>query len=166
MSFGLLILRLLLAAMLCGHAAQKLLGWFGGAGLVNTAAGFERWGFRPGPRLVVLAGMCELLGAGSVVLGLLTPGGAAVIIGTMIVAAAPSAARGLWAHQGGCEVPVLYAGMGVVLGFTGPGGWSVDHALGLTSLSGPAWGAAAVVVGVLAAVPPLLARHRVLAASR
>ena len=62
-----------------------------------------------------MAGLCELLGAGSVALGLLTPGGCAVIVGTMIVAAAPNAPSGLWAHQGGCEVPVVYAGLGTVL---------------------------------------------------
>lgn len=163
MSLGLLLLRLLLAALLMGHATQKLLGWFGGSGPAGTGAVFERWGFRPGLRLAVLAGVCELVGAGSVAVGLLTPGGAAIIVGTMLVAAAPNAANGLWAHQGGCEVPVVYAGIGAVLGFTGPGDWSLDHAAGLTSLSGPAWGATALAVGIVAAVPPLLLRRRVLA---
>lgn len=162
MSLGLLLLRLLLAALLFGHATQKLFGWFGGNGPAGTGEIFARWGFRPGPQLVVLAGVCELLGAGSIALGLLTPGGAAVVVGTMVVAAAPNAANGLWAHQGGCEVPVVYAGLGAVLGFTGPGAWSLDHAAGLGSLSGAAWGVAAVLVGLAAAVPPLLRRRHVL----
>ena len=164
MNLGLLLLRLLLAGLLFGHATQKLLGWFRGAGPAGAGALFEQWGFRPGARLAVVAGLCELVGAGSLALGLLTPGGSAVIVGTMLVAASTSAENGLWAHQGGCEVPVLYAGVAGVIAFTGPGGWSVDHAVGLTSLSGPAWGVAAVAVGVLAAIPMLVRRRRTLGA--
>lgn len=164
MAFGLLLLRLLLAALLFGHATQKLLGWFRGGGPAGSGAVFEQWGFRPGAQLAVVAGLCELVGAGSIALGLLTPGGAAVIVGTMIVAASTNVANGLWAQMGGCEVPAVYAALGAVIAFTGPGSWSLDHALGLAALSGPAWGGAAVVVGVLAAVPLLIRRRRALAA--
>src|SRR5674476_480795 len=98
-------------------------------------------------------------GATAIALGLLTPGGCAVIIGTMIVAAAPNAPKGLWAHLGGCEVPVVYAGLGAVIAFTGPGQYSLDHAIGLTGFGGVGWGLAAVAVGTIAAVPPLLRRR-------
>ena len=162
MNVGLLLLRLLLAGLLSGHACQKLFGWFRGAGPAGTGAVFEQWGFRPGPAMAVLAGVCELLGAGSVAFGLLTPGGCAVIVGTMIVAAAPNASKGLWAHLGGCEVPAVYAGLGAVLAFTGPGRLSLDNALGLTGLHGIGWGLAAVVGGGVAAVPPLLRRRAAL----
>jgi putative oxidoreductase len=165
MNIGLLLLRLLLAGLLTGHSCQKLFGWFGGMGPAGTGAVFEQWGFRPGKTMVVVAGLCELLGAASVAFGLLTPGGCAVIIGTMIVAASPSAAKGLWAHLGGCEVPVVYAGLGAVLAFTGPGRFSLDHAVGLTGLCGVGWGLAAVVVGVAASVPPLLRRRAALSGS-
>ncbi|MGH3392625.1 MAG: DoxX family protein [Actinomadura sp.] len=165
MDIGLLLLRLLLAGLLAGHSCQKLFGWFSGLGRAKTATIFEEWGFRPGATMVLMAGVFELLGAGSVALGLLTPGGCAVIVGTMIVAAAPSAAKGLWAHMGGCEVPVLYAGMGAILAFTGPGSFSLDHAFGLTGLNGVGWGLAAVVVGAAAAVPPLLRRRAALTGS-
>lgn len=162
MTLGLLLLRLLLAALLFGHATQKLFGWFRGGGPAGTGAIFTQWGFRPGARMAVFAGLCELTGAGSLALGLLTPGGSAVIAGTMLVAAAPSAGNGLWAHMGGCELPVVYAALAAVLAFTGPGAWSLDHAAGLTWLSGPLWGVAAVAVGVLAAIPLLLRRARAL----
>lgn len=154
---GLLILRIGLAALLCGHAAQKLLGWFQGLGPAGHGAVFEKWGFRPGTQLAVLAGCCELIGAGSLALGLIVPGGCAVVIGTMLVAAAPNTTNGLWAHLGGCEVPVVYAGIAVALAFTGPGRYSLDHAFGL-DLTHLGWSVAAIVVGVLAAVPPLLRR--------
>lgn len=162
MSLGLLLLRLLLATLLAGHACQKLFGWFGGPGLDATGSTFEQWGFRPGRVMAVVAGLSELAGAGSIALGLLTPGGTAIIIGTMIVAAAPNAAKGLWAHLGGCEVAVVYAGLATVLAVTGPGRFSLDQAFGLTGLGDPAWTVAAVVVGVLAATATLLRRRAVL----
>jgi putative oxidoreductase len=157
---GLLILRLALAALLLGHSAQKLLAWFQGMGPSGHGAVFEKWGFRPGRELAVLAGLCELIGAGSLALGFIVPGGCAVVIGTMIVAAAPNTANGLWAHLGGCEVPVVYAAIATALAFTGPGRYSLDHVLGLGVLENAGWGVAAVVVGVLAAIPPLLRRRR------
>lgn len=157
-SVGLLILRIGLAALLAGHAGQKLLGWFRGMGPAGHGAVFESWGFRPGTQLAVLAGCCELIGAGSLALGLIVPGGCAVVIGTMIVAAAPNASKGLWAHLGGCEVPVVYAGIAAALAFTGPGRYSLDSALGL-DLTRLGWSVGAIVVGALAAVPPLARRR-------
>ena len=162
LNVGLLLLRLGLALLLAGHASQKLFGWFRGAGPAGTGAMFEQWGFRPGPAMAILAGLSEAAGATAIALGLLTPGGCAVIIGTMIVAAAPNAPKGLWAHLGGCEVPVVYAGLGAVIAFTGPGQYSLDHAIGLTGFGSVGWGLAAVAVGTIAAVPPLLRRRAVL----
>lgn len=159
MNIGLLVLRVFLAALLSGHATQKLFGWFRGAGPVGTGAVFETWGFRPGTAMAVLAGVCELVGAGSIALGFLTPAGCAIIIGTMIVAATPNSSNGLWAHLGGCEVPVIYAGLGVVIALTGPGRYSLDSALGLHGLSSLGWGIAAIVVGVVSSQPPLLRRR-------
>jgi putative oxidoreductase len=164
MNLGLLLLRLLLAALLFCHSTQKLLGWFGGAGPAGQAVVFERWGFVPGRRLVLLAGTAELVGAGSIATGLLTPGGCAVIVGTMTVASVATAPNGFWALKSGCEVPFCYGALAAILGFTGPGPWSLDSALGLTALSGYAWGAGAIALGLLAAIVPLTARASVLRA--
>ena len=65
MNTGLLLLRLLPAALLTGHATQKLFGWFRGAGPAGSGALFETWGFRPGRTLAIIAGCCELTGAAS-----------------------------------------------------------------------------------------------------
>ncbi|MDS1270538.1 DoxX family protein [Lipingzhangella sp. LS1_29] len=162
MELGLLLLRLLLAALLIGHSTQKLFGWFGGTG---TAQIFDTWGFTPGARMVVLAGALELAGAVSIAAGFLLPGGAAVVIGTMIVASVATAPNGFWAQRGGCEVPFCYGALALILTVTGPGPWSVDHALGLsTGLSGPLWGLIVLLVGSAAALPPLYRRRRVLKA--
>jgi putative oxidoreductase len=160
MSLGLLLLRILLAGLLFGHSTQKLAGWFGGAGPRGTATVFEQWGFVPGGPMVVLAGGTELLGGASVGAGLLTPAGCAAIVGTMTVAAVATAPNGLWAQRGGCEVPLCYGVLATVLGYTGPGPWSLDGLLGLTSLSGYLWGSAALVVGLCAAAVPLARRGR------
>ncbi|MEU2433550.1 DoxX family protein [Streptomyces sp. NPDC007861] len=160
MSAGLLLLRLLLAGLLFGHAAQKLLGWFRGMGPSGTAPVFESWGFRPGKPLVLLAGACELAGALLLACGAATPLAAAIVTGTMIVAAAPGAATGFWAHQGGYEVPFVYGALALVIAVTGPGPWSVDHVLGADSASGPVWAVAAAAVAVAAATPALLLRRR------
>lgn len=162
MAVGLLLLRLLLAALLAGHACQKTFGWFRGQGLAGTAGTFESWGFRPGRPHVLLATACELTGALLLALGLLTPLGSAVVVGTMIVAASANFRNGLWAHLGGYEVPFVYGALAFVIAVTGPGAWSLDAAAGLGWLSGPGYALAAAALGVLAALPPLLRRRQVL----
>ncbi|MEU1180103.1 DoxX family protein [Streptomyces sp. NPDC005820] len=166
MNAGLLLLRLLLAGLLFGHAAQKLLGWFRGMGPGGTAVVFESWGFRPGKPMVLLAGTSELAAALLLASGGATPLAAAITMGTMIVAAVPNAPHGLWAHLGGYEVPFIYGGLALVIGLTGPGAWSVDHALGAEHASGPVWAAASAGAALAAALPVLwLRRHHINAAA-
>ena len=154
---GLLLFRLLLAGLLFGHATQKLFGWFHGAGVAGTATVFEQWGFVPGKRMVVVAALAELTGAASIATGLLTPGGCAVVIGTMTVAAVATSPSGFWAQGGGCEVPFCYGALAAVLAFTGPGAWSLDHAFGLP-VTGIGWALAALGAGLAASAVPLTLR--------
>ncbi|MFE2687928.1 DoxX family membrane protein [Streptomyces mirabilis] len=67
----------------------------------------DRIGYRPGRRLAFLAGLAELTGGLLLTLGLLTPLAAAIIIGTMIAAAAVHMRNGLWVQNGGYETPLL-----------------------------------------------------------
>nr|WP_255430243.1 DoxX family protein [Streptomonospora sp. PA3] len=154
-------MRLALAALLLGHAAQKSLGWFRGSGLEGTASMFHALGFRPAKPMVVLASLSETAGALLVLLGLVTPFGAAIVIGTMAVAASANADKGLWAHQGGYEVALVYGLTAAALAFTGPGAYSADALLGMAAP--PGWaGVGAVVLGLAAAVPVLLRRRSLL----
>ncbi|GAB2747082.1 DoxX family protein [uncultured Nocardioides sp.] len=161
MTLGLLIIRVVLGLLLVGHGAQKLLGWFGGAGLRGTAGFFDSVGYRPGRRMAVLAGLAEVTGGALVALGLLTPLGAAIVIGTMFAAAAVHSSHGLWNANGGYELPLLYAVTALGLGFTGPGRVSLDSLLGL-SWSWP-FGVYAAALGLLAGLTMVTLRRRELA---
>ncbi|GAA1862366.1 hypothetical protein GCM10009836_48320 [Pseudonocardia ailaonensis] len=160
MDVGLLILRLLVGVLLAGHAFQKLTGSFGGGGLTGTGTMFDAWGHRPGKVMAAVAGLSELTGAVSMVLGLLTPIGSVVVVGTMTVAALALADKGLWAVTGGCEVPLLYGIVATVLGFSGPGALSLDAAFGLEGFAGPGWGGIALALGIVAALPVAVRAHR------
>ncbi|MGW6457631.1 DoxX family protein [Streptomyces sp. NPDC055078] len=152
MEIGLLLLRLLLAGLLFGHGAQKMFGWYKGHGLQGTAPIFETWGFRPGRALVALAAVCELVAALLLSLGLFSAFGSAIAFGTMLVAASVNMSKGLWATAGGYELPLVYAVSAAVVGFTGPGRWSLDHAFGLDDLAGAGWGAGAAALGLVTAL--------------
>jgi putative oxidoreductase len=159
-----LLLRLALAALLFGHAAQKLFGWFRGGGLRGTATAFEAWGLHPGAAFVLVAGLGELAGAASLGLGLLVPLGTAAVVASMAVAVAFNAAKGLWAHLGGYEVALVYGILAVALCLAGGGRYTADAALGLggpAGLGGFGWAVAALALGLVGAVGPIAlhARH-------
>jgi putative oxidoreductase len=131
MDLGLLLLRLALAAILYMHATQKLFGWFSGPGLDRQAQVFHNLGHRPGRQMVLLSAACELSGSALIALGLITPLGAAILAGTMMVAGGTlTLVKGtVWNVLGGGEYPLALAAVAVVLGFTGPGRWSIDSAI-------------------------------------
>lgn len=160
MDLGILVLRIILVALLWGHATQKLFGWFHGQGIGATAQLFERWGLRPGRPFVILSGTAEILGGALLLAGFLTPAGATIIVGSMTVAVAYNWAHGLWAHRGGYEVALVYGLLAIVVCLTGPGAYSLDASLGLDALSGPTWAAAAAAGGAAGATVPILLRGR------
>jgi putative oxidoreductase len=149
---GLLIIRLVLGLLLFAHGSQKLFGWFGGYGLDGTGGFFESVGHRPGRHMAMLAGICEAGGGLLLVLGLLTPLAAAVVIGTMIVAAVSvHAKQGLWATNGGYELPLTNALVATGLAFTGAGSWSLDNAFDIPWTRGAGAGIWAVALAAAAA---------------
>jgi putative oxidoreductase len=149
MDTGLLLLRVVLGLLMMGHGSQKLFGWFGGHGLEGTGGAFHGMGYRPGKFWAAVAGASELGGGCLLALGLLTPLGAAAIIGTMFNAAmAVHAKNGVWITSGGFEYTLVIATGAATLAFTGPGAASLDAALGL-DLSGVWWGIAAIVVALV-----------------
>jgi len=165
MAEGLFVIRALLGLLLFAHGTQKLFGWFGGHGLEGTGGFFEQVGHRPGRAMAGIAGLSEAGGGTLLFLGLLTPLGAAMVIGVMIVAAVSvHGSNGLWATNGGYELPLTNAVVAAGLGFTGPGSFSVDHALGL-GWSGWGWGLLAILVGGSGALIQLSRSNRAKAAA-
>jgi putative oxidoreductase len=158
MDTGLLLIRLALGLTLAAHGAQKLSRAFGGHGLAGSATVFESLGFRPGKPLALLAGLGEGAGGLALAFGLFTPLAAAVIFATMLVAVfGVHWEKGFFSQQGGYEFPLVLGVTAVGLAFTGPGRWSLDAFVGLP-FAGLPWGAAAIGLGVLGALPPLVLR--------
>ena len=148
---GLFIIRLVLGGLLFAHGTQKLFGWYGGYGLDGTAGFFHSVGHRPGRRMAAVAGLSEAGGGALLVLGLLTPLGAAMILGTMISAAVSvHAPQGVWATNGGYELPLTNALVAAGLAFTGAGDFSIDHAAGIPWTGGAGPGLSAIVLAVIA----------------
>lgn len=162
MDLGLLLLRIALATIMCMHASQKALGWFSGPGPDKAGTVFHNLGHRPGRLMAMVAVACETTGSVLIVLGLVTPLGAAIIAGTMIVAgASQTMAKGtVWNVAGGGEYPLVLAAFALVLGFTGPGRWSLDSAIAApwitqSNATHALIGVVILIVALLAAIPPL-----------
>ena len=149
MNLGLLILRLVVGALFVGHGTQKLFGWFEGHGLAGTAGFFESVGLRPGRRHAIAAGVAETTGGILLVLGLLTPVGAAALVAVMTAAIlSVHGPNGLWSTNNGFEYNLALAAVAFALAGVGAGRWSLDHALSL-NLTGAGWALGALALGVL-----------------
>lgn len=128
---ALLVFRCAIGAVMFAHGFQHL---FRGGKVEGTAGWFESLGMRPGIVHAWLASLAELAAGVSLVLGLLTPLGAAAVIGTMTVALIIN-------HRGngffifrpgeGWEYVMTLIAAGFLLAVVGAGSWSVDHAVGV-----------------------------------
>src|SRR4051812_37901080 len=156
MNLAHLALRAVVGLLMAGHGSQKLFGSFGGHGLAGTGGFFESLGLRPGRRHARLAGLAELGGGLLLLFGLLTPLGAAALIGVMTVAILiVHGSKGPWVTDGGYEYNLVLIAVAFALAAGGPGAWSLDHALGLNS-GGEGWGLAALAAGILGGIGALL----------
>ncbi|TGN20084.1 DoxX family protein [Leptospira idonii] len=126
------LLRLTLGIVIFPHGAQKLLGWFGGYGFKGT------FGFLTGqvglPGIVAfLVIIGESFGSAALILGFLTRF-SAISIAIIMFGAAFLAHRqnGFFINWSGAqkgegyEFHILAIGLGIALGFTGGGAFSLD----------------------------------------
>lgn len=124
---GLFVLRLVVGLLLAGHGAQKLFGWFGGAGLKGFAGGMASRGLWPAPFWAFMAGISEFGGGLLLALGLLSPLGSLGISASMLTAIVlVHWSKGIWNSKGGSELPLTNLAAALAVAFMGPGAYSLD----------------------------------------
>ncbi|TMM27506.1 MAG: DoxX family protein [Actinobacteria bacterium] len=162
MSYGLLLLRVVVGGTMFSHGAQKLFGWFGGPGLRGTAGFFESLGWRLPLALAFLAGLAETSGV-AFALGLLTPlaalGIAVVMLNAIFVV---HWRNGFFNGNGGLEFPLTLATVAVAVAATGPGRFSIDRLIGWDdNISGVWWGAGVAAAALaISFLTVTVLRHR------
>lgn len=154
---GALVIRLALGPMLVLHGLNKA---FGAGGLDGTTRWFAGLGLRPAWLHARVASLNEVVIGTLMTLGLLTGLASAGFVGLMLVAALTDhRGKGFFVFKGGWEYVGVVAVVAVGLAATGPGEWSLDHALGL-DLAGTGWAAVAAGLGVVAALGLLAVSYR------
>lgn len=160
-AIGVLIARLVVGLLIAAHGAQKLFGWFGGYGLSATGEFFGQLGFRPGRLFATAAALGEFTSGLLIAAGLLGPVGPAILLAVMVVAAiSVHWQNGLFAASNGIELPLLYGTGAVGLALSGPGRYSFDALLGVSSAWTPAVIWSALAVGALGGIANLALRRR------
>jgi putative oxidoreductase len=142
--------RLVLGSYLAVHGAQKLFGAFGGPGLDQAGAGFDRIGLTPGKPMAALAGATELGGGVLTVAGAADPAGPLAIIGAMTVASATHRASGPLAANRGFELPLTNLAAAAALAAAGPGRFRVGPPLGRRLTTAAVAGGAVLAAASLA----------------
>jgi putative oxidoreductase len=123
-----------LGATMLYHGASKLRG----EGPKQTGQMFESLGFKPGERWAMLAGLAEVFGGATAILGIGTRIGALAVLATQGVAVwKVHAGKGFSNTGGGYEFNLLLMAAALGLLLSGPGKLSA-HELVERKLEGPA----------------------------
>ncbi|MTD58347.1 DoxX family protein [Amycolatopsis pithecellobii] len=128
LSFGLLILRLVLGGTLGVHGLQKVFGLWGGPGIAEFSRILGDQGYTS--QLTVLSwvgGVTEIAGGALLIVGLFTPAAAAALLAVTANAVYLGYDSGYFLGAGnGFEYHLTLGGIALALLFTGPGGISID----------------------------------------
>jgi putative oxidoreductase len=146
---GLTILRVAAGLTLAAHGYQK---FFSGGRIAGTGRWFDSLGMRPG-RLHALAAATTEIGAGVLLAaGLLTSLAGAALVAVMLVAGwTVHRDKGFFSVNSGWEYNFILAVIGVAVGTTGAGSYSLDGVLGLTGVFSGLAGFLIAAIGGLAA---------------
>src|SRR3954467_3090419 len=133
---ALLVIRVALGVVFLAHGYNHV---FGGGKIAGTGRWFESLGMRPGVLHAWFASLTELGAGALLLLGLATPLACAGVIGTMLVAWITNHLRNgffIFRPGEGYEYVMMLTFAAIGLAGVGPGGWSVDRALGCFHPSG------------------------------
>lgn len=128
LNIALLVLRVAVGGVMVAHGYNH---FFRGGKIAGTAGWFESLGMRPGKLHAWLASLAELGGGICLILGLLTPFGAAAVIGTMSVALITNHLKNgffIFNEGEGWEYVAILVAAGVAISALGAGEWSLDNA--------------------------------------
>lgn len=125
-SYATIPLRLGVGAIMVGHGAQKLFGWFDGYGLTKAGEAFASMGMEPGVLMAALAGGTEFFGGILLILGLFTRVAALALAGTMAVAIAVAHSTAFFLPTG-MEFALILLLASLSLLISGGGAWSLDR---------------------------------------
>ncbi len=131
-NLGLLILRVWVGVVMFAHGYRHI---FGGGKITGTAGWFASLGMKPGILHAWLASVTEIGAGASLIFGLLTPLGAAGVIGTMFVAFVTNHFRNgffIFYKGEGYEYVATLIAAGFGLSALGAGQWSLDNAIDLS----------------------------------
>jgi putative oxidoreductase len=142
---ALLVIRVAVGVVIGAHGLQKAFGWFGGPGIDGFAGALGDMGFTRGTTFLAwVTALSEAGGGLLLVLGLLTPLGAAAVLGVAlnIVYVERSGP-----FIGGWELPALLGAVALGLLFSGPGRVAADAVAPWTRRPVP-WGLAGLVLAL------------------
>jgi putative oxidoreductase len=133
-SYALLVLRVALAIVIFPMGAQKLLGWFGGAGFDGTMQFFSALGVPAG--IAVLVIVSDFFGSLALAIGLVGRfaafGTTMVMLGAMVLVHGQNGFFLNWNRDQageGIQFHLLVVAVAVVLMVNGSGAWSMDRLL-------------------------------------
>jgi putative oxidoreductase len=151
-SYGLLLLRLVVGLLFAAHGSQKAFGWFGGPGMAGATGFVGSLGFRMPTLWAWQLMLAELAGGLALAAGFLTPLAALALVIDMIVAIAlVKWQNGFFSGNGGYEFELVLLTVPVALVATGPGRYSLDRALDLDdNVRGLSWAAGVLGVALVA----------------
>ena len=160
LAVGLLIARVVVGLTLFGHGAQKMLGWWGGSGFTKHIGMMKNQGFKPAWLWACLVCLGEVGGGLSLAFGLLTPLGAAGIVGAMVMAIVKVHMKnGFWNSKRGIEFPLALLAVAVEFGIAGPGDYSLDALLKLNWPNALIFGILAIVAIIVDVIGLLITRQ-------
>ncbi|SEB81184.1 putative oxidoreductase [Paramicrobacterium humi] len=131
MSWGAVIVRVVVGGLFVGHGLQKLNGSFNGPGLEGTEKMMESLEMEPAKTNALAVSLAETGAGAAIVAGAATPLAAGGLIASMVTAIRKVHAKnGVWNSNGGFEYNAVLIAVLTALAAEGPGKASFDALFG------------------------------------